>query len=113
MEVLKQNTQRPDAVFFVDPPYTAAGKKAGSRLYKHSELDHEELFEIASALIGDFLMTYDNTEEICLLAKRYKFDTLLVAMKNTHHAKMNELLIGRNLDWARQPAIVQAQFNLS
>jgi hypothetical protein len=22
-------------------------------------------------------------------------------MKNTHHAEMNELLIGRNLDWAR------------
>jgi len=22
-----------------------------------------------------------------------------IAMKNTHHAKMTELLIGRNLDW--------------
>lgn len=113
IEVLKQNAQRPDAVSFIDPPYTAAGKKAGSRLYTHSELDHEELFKIAGDLAGDFLMTYDNTEEVYLLAKRYNFDTLLVAMKNTHHARMNELLIGRNLDWARQPPIVQAQFNLS
>src|SRR5439155_12331007 len=91
MEALKQNAQRPDAVFFIDPPYTAAGKKAGSRLYAHSELDHQKLFEIASSLAGDFLMTYDNTEEVYLLAKRHNFDTLLVAMKNTHHARMSEL----------------------
>ena len=30
---MKDNTRRKDAVFFIDPPYTAAGKKAGSRLY--------------------------------------------------------------------------------
>jgi hypothetical protein len=35
------------------------------------------------------------------LAKQYHFDTQLVAMKSTHHAEMKELLIGRNLDWAR------------
>jgi len=35
------------------------------------------------------------------LARRHGFDTMLVPMKNTHHTEMNELLIGRNLDWAR------------
>ncbi|MBD2185453.1 DNA adenine methylase [Planktothrix sp. FACHB-1355] len=101
MEVLKANAHRTDAVFFIDPPYTAAGKKAGSRLYNYSEIDHEELFRLASAIAGDFLMTYDNTEEVRQLAQKHGFDTQTVAMKNTHHAKMTELLIGRNLDWCR------------
>ena len=91
----------PNAVFFIDPPYTASSKHAGSRLYLHSQIDHEELFYIASTFTGNFLMTYDNAEEIHKLAKRYNFDTALVAMKNTHHLEMTELLISRNLDWVR------------
>ena len=32
---------------FVDPPYTAGGgKRAGSRLYEHSNIDHAKLFQI-------------------------------------------------------------------
>ncbi len=48
---------------------------------------------------GDFLMTYDNTPEIAALAAEFGFQAKPVAMKNTHHAKMTELLIGRDLDW--------------
>lgn len=95
--------ERPDAVFFIDPPYTAgAGKKAGSRLYLHSALDHEHLFAVAGGLAGDFLMTYDNDRDVEELARRHGFDTLPIPMKNTHHAEMTELLIGRDLDWARK-----------
>lgn len=101
MEVMLQNRDRTDVVFFIDPPYTAAGKKAGRRLYTHAEVDGEELFRIASTLSGNFLMTYENTEEIQQFARQFGFDTEAVAMKNTHHAKMTELLIGRNLDWLR------------
>ena len=99
MEVLRLNADRDDVVFFIDPPYTAAGKKAGRRLYAHSELDHEALFETASTLRGDFLMTYDNTEGVESLARKHNFDTCAIAMKNTHHAKMTELLVGRDLSW--------------
>jgi DNA adenine methylase len=101
MTILRQHIDCTDDVFFLDPPYTAAGKKAGSRLYTHSELDHEELFELASKLRGDFLMTYDDADGVRSLAHRYGFDTQIVPMKNTHHAKMTELLIGRNLEWLR------------
>ncbi len=90
-----------EATFFIDPPYTAGGKNAGSRLYTHSIVNHDHLFAACSELMGDFLMTYDNTPEVRSLAKRYGFETRLVAMKNTHHAEMNELLIGRNLSWVR------------
>lgn len=42
-------------------------------------------------------MTYDNTPEIQEMAARYGFATKTVAMKNTHHAEMRELLVGREL----------------
>jgi DNA adenine methylase len=99
IEVIKNNAERTDAVFFIDPPYTAAGKKAGRRLYAHSDLDHEELFKIMSMVKGDFLMTYDNTDGVRELAQKHNFMMKPVSMKNTHHAKMTELLIARNLDW--------------
>jgi len=99
LQVLEQNAHRSDVVYFIDPPYTAAGKKAGSRLYSCFEMDHEKLFSIAQTLEGDFLMTYDNALGVKQMADRRGFVTDLVAMKNTHHAEMNELLIGRNLNW--------------
>jgi DNA adenine methylase len=101
LEAIRLNAHHHNAVFYIDPPYSAAGKRAGRRLYTHSELDHEELFKLTSSIVGDFLMTYDDTEEIRDLSHKFGFDVELVAMKNTHHAEMKELLIGRNLDWAR------------
>lgn len=101
LDVIKENVQRTDAVFFIDPPYTVAGKRAGGRLYTHWKLDHEELFRLAGTITGDFLMTYDDAYQVRELARRYGFDIELVAMKNTHHAEMKELLIGRDLNWAR------------
>lgn len=89
--------------FFIDPPYTAGGKKAGRRLYAHFELDHEELFRIAETLSGDFLMTYDNAPEVRNLAVEHGFDVEPIRMRNTHLAEMTELLIGRDLTWARLP----------
>lgn len=102
IEVLRENRSRNDVVYFIDPPYTAGGKRAGSRLYRHSELDHDRLFATVGQLQGDFLMTYDIADEIVELAKRHGFDVEPVPMKNTHHAEMKELLIGRDLSWARQ-----------
>jgi len=46
-------------------------------------------------------MTYDDAPEVRALAQAHGFDAHAVPMKNTHHAEMMELLIGRNLDWAR------------
>lgn len=101
MAFLEASHDRRDAVYFIDPPYTAVGKRAGTRLYRHADLDHERLFFLTSKLTGDFLMTYDATPEIAYLARCYCFDIEHIAMKNTHHAEMNEALIGRNLDWIR------------
>jgi DNA adenine methylase len=101
LDVLRENAERDNASFFIDPPYTASGKQAGSRLYSRPNLDHERLFAIADLLAGDFLMTYDDAEEMRQLAHLHRFDLQTIAMKNTHHAKMTELLIGRTLNWIR------------
>ena len=74
---------------------------AGRRLHKHHALDHEEPLGPASTISGDFLMTYDNAVEIRRMAQEHSFDVETVAMTNTHHAVMAELLIGRDLDWCR------------
>ena len=44
-------------------------------------------------------MTYDNATEVQNLAKKYDLQAKPIPMKNTHHAKMTELVIGRNLHW--------------
>ena len=98
--VMQSLAQRDRTAFFVDPPYTAGGKRAGSRLYKHSELDHEALFRLAARVKGDVLLTYDNAEDVRCLAEAHGFAVQPVAMKSTHHAEMKELLIGRSLRWA-------------
>ena len=99
LEVLRKYAHRTDAVFFIDPPYTAGGKKAGKRLYTHFDLDHVMLFDICANLAGDFIITYDNAEEVRELARTHSFEMRLIAMKNTHHAEMTELVIGRDLSW--------------
>lgn len=83
----------PGATMFVDPPYTAAGKRAGSRLYTHTALDHERLFREVAEHSGPALLTYDDTSEARDLATRHGFQVGNIAMKSTHHAVMHELVI--------------------
>ncbi len=106
LKVMREFSSREDVTYFVDPPYTAGGKKAGKRLYKHHQIDHEYLFTICESLVGDFLLTYDEAEEVKEMARRHGFQMRLIPMKNTHHATMRELVIGRNLSWLDElPAI--------
>lgn len=99
LKVIREYSQRNDVVFFIDPPYTAGGKKAGKRLYRHYILDHECLFALCKSVKGDFLMTYDNADEVKTMAREHGFQMRLIPMKNTHHATMEELVIGKDLSW--------------
>ena len=93
MQLLAAIAGGDDTAVFADPPYTAGGKRAGSRLYKNSEIDHERLFEMLSDSGAEFLMTYDASPEIIELIGDYSFHAVTVAMKNTHHARIPELII--------------------
>ncbi|MYE00167.1 MAG: DNA adenine methylase [Alphaproteobacteria bacterium] len=93
LPVLLQGWGRRAAVF-LDPPYTAlGGKRAGARLYVHSDVDHAALFQVLADHESNFLMTYDAAPEIVDLVGRHDFDAVCLSMKNTHHNRLPELVI--------------------
>jgi len=98
-KLIKEHEADRDVAFYIDPPYTLAAR----RLYTAWQIDHRKLFTLMSECKGDVLMSYDNTEEVAELAGEFGFQSKPIAMKNTHHAKMTELLIGKNLDWLPLP----------
>lgn len=99
INTISQYKDDANAVFFIDPPYSAGGKKAGTRLYKHFALDHADLIKRVSELSGDFLMTYDDSDEIREMAACYGLNIRRIPMKTTHHTVTHELLIGRDFAW--------------
>jgi DNA adenine methylase len=94
-KLIEEHRDDPSAVFYVDPPYTVAAK----RLYSQWRVDHRALFGLLASVKGDFLMSYDNKGEVKGMAEEFGFQYRAVTMKNTHHAKMQELLIARDLSW--------------
>lgn len=99
LDTIREHAKDTGAIFFIDPPYTVGGKKAGKRLYRYSDLDHERLFAYCENIKGDFLITYDNADEVRMLARRHSFQMRLIPMTNTHHARMEELVVGKDLGW--------------
>lgn len=97
-EVMEKNKDNENAYFFIDPPYTVAGK----RLYTYFDIDHERLFELTSNIKGKFMLTYDDTSEIRHLADKYNLLYRTIPMKTTLHNKKNELIISDNFRWWKE-----------
>ena len=66
-DIIQKYKNDTDVAFFIDPPYT----KAGKRLYTHSEIDHEQLLKLTSEIKGKYMLTYDYTTEIEEFTKKY------------------------------------------
>lgn len=94
-KVIEKYIDKPETYFFIDPPYTVAGK----RLYTHFEIEHERLFELVSQLRGKYMLTYDDTPEIRTWANKYQLQYRTIPMKTTHHLTKNEIIICDNFDW--------------
>ena len=87
---------QPELAVFIDPPYTAEGKRAGRRLYTHNYIDHARLFHVLAQIAergGEVMATYDESPEILDLIDQHDFHTVRVMMKNTHHNQVPELVI--------------------
>ena len=95
MQLLEIFAPREETAIFVDPPYTAGGKRAGSRLYAHHEIDHARLFALLADGQAEFMMTYDPAPEVIALTEQHGFTAVEVTMKNVHHARVPELVITR------------------
>ena len=93
-QILTESHNRRIAVF-LDPPYTAGGKRAGLRLYNHNCIDHSRLYSVLKDSGVDFLMTYDESPQIHDLVSRHGFHAVRVVMKNTHHDQVTELVISQ------------------
>lgn len=93
MQIMRETAGRDDVTYFIDPPYTAPGKRAGSRLYTFFELDHEELFNVTAQVRGNFMMTYDDAESVLAMAENHRFHVSRIPMKGTHHREVFELII--------------------
>lgn len=98
-DAIRQFADDPDAFFFVDPPYTIGGKKAGRWLYTHNDIDHEGLFALMAGVRGLVMMTYDDTHEVRWLSERFGFCVNLVRMKTACHVAAEELLLTKAAAW--------------
>lgn len=105
LRVIEENLGSRHNVFFIDPPYTASKKQAGSRLYNHSKLDHERLFDLITRARGDFLMTYDDDDAVRAMAEQRGFEVATVPMQSRRLNTMYELLISKDLEWERQQPV--------
>jgi len=101
--VIPKYLRNKPVAFFIDPPYTAGGKSAGRRLYLHSSIDHNSLFDLLENAAGDVMLTYDDAKEVRDLAAMHGFFIKPIAMKTTHHTRMYELAI-TNHAFAATPA---------
>lgn len=104
-DVMRQHLDDENAFFFIDPPYTVAGK----RLYNLFEVDHQQVFELVSQMRGHFLLTYDDCEEVRQWAQRYGLSFKTIPMQTTHLTKKEELLISDNLDWLDDDYFIQSK----
>ena len=95
MGVAKRYVHNENAAFFIDPPYP----KAGDRLYEHSDVDHEAIFEFAASTSGRVLLTYDDSDEIEELVEQFGMQSEELIVSTTHHTEKKELLIGKDLRW--------------
>ncbi|MBQ4442698.1 MAG: DNA adenine methylase [Bacteroidales bacterium] len=94
-KIMEQHLADSNTFFFIDPPYTVAGK----RLYNHFDVDHHRIFELASQMEGHFLLTYDDTEEVRALADSFSLPYRTIPMQTTHLITKEELLISDNFEW--------------
>ena len=96
LAVLEMTASIDGARLFVDPPYTAGGKRAGTRLYAHSAIDHRRIFTALADSGADFLMTYDAAPEVLDLVAEHRFEAVTVEMRNGHNTRAHELVITRD-----------------
>ena len=94
-DYLNEMYDKPDTFFFIDPPYTVAGK----RLYTLSEVDHEEIFRRVSTFKCHYLITYDKSDYILALIEKYNLQWRCIPMQTTHLVTKEEILISDSFDW--------------
>ena len=87
--IIEQYRLNPGVCFFIDPPYTSAGR----RLYNLGCVDNERLFHLVSEIKGHYLMTYDDCDYVRGLADKYGLAVTEVPMRTNHMVQKCEIVI--------------------
>ena len=103
LKLLESMVHTEGVAVFVDPPYTAGGKRAGRRLYAHHEIDHSRIFEVLAKSNSNFLMTYEQAPEIVALVRKHGLAAVTVTMKSAHHTRVPELVISKTEMFREDP----------
>lgn len=94
-DFFNNNYYNDNTYFFIDPPYTVAGK----RLYTHNDVNHDELFRKISLMKSHYLVTYDKSDFVISLIEKYRLKWKTIPMTTTHHVLKEEILISDTFDW--------------
>ena len=93
LEILRKFSSTPQTAAFVDPPYVVAGRGAGLRLYRHHEVDYEELFEAIQIFRGPMIITYHRSEIVAREAKAAGIKCCTVNMHTAHDVAKRQLIL--------------------
>ncbi len=79
------------SLFFIDPPYYDKGKYLYDNYYKNE--DHKKLYEIISHLDNNWIVTYDDSEEISNMYKNYRQKKYSLNYSAARHKQGREIII--------------------
>ena len=93
-EHLIKTYDRPNALFYLDPPYVDSEKYYA---YQFSENDHYRLYNILKNISGKFILSYNDCEFIRNLYKDYHIKPVsrinLLSSKGHNQTKFNEVIV--------------------
>jgi len=93
LQILRDFSSASRTVAFVDPPYVVKGRGAGLRLYRHHNVDCEDLFEIAQGFSGPMVITYHRSEIVWREAIAAGIKCHTVNMHTAHSASKRQLIL--------------------
>jgi DNA adenine methylase len=95
LEVMQKYVDREDVAFFVDPPYP----DDRDRLYKHSDVDDDLVFQLCAEAGPRALLTYDTTDVVRDLVDEYGLESRKLVNENGRNNDAGELLISSDMGW--------------
>ena len=94
-EHLIKTYDRPNALFYLDPPYVDSEKYYTA--YQFSESDHYRLYNILKNISGKFILSYNDCEFVRNLYKDYNIKSVsrinLLPSTENNQTKFNEVII--------------------
>lgn len=96
-ESLIKTYDRPQAIFYVDPPYVASERYYNKKYVSFNNGDHIRLNAVLKAIKGHFILSYNDCDFIRNLYKDYNIRNIsrhnLLPVTNENRAEFKEVII--------------------